>query len=244
MGVAVHREFVDKKYSSYYIIWGLCEPVITNMARLDYFYIDNDFAKYSRFRLEGYHTFTENIQRRYPGYMLDLKTNRIVSSTDRKVNLDDLLALFRSKDLAKYEREKDTFFGPSGRYTTENAQEQMSVLYTTYPRSGNSMMRKYFENITGVATGSDMNLKHAPNVALQYTVSKAEGQMGDQTWFKKSHFPMTLPFQPKTEHDITLICSRYELDCEVSFFYLVFTQTHGLPFNNDLLKNPNIRPYW
>ena len=29
------------------------------------------------------------------------------------------------------------------------------------------MMRKYFENITGIATGSDACLKYAANVALQ-----------------------------------------------------------------------------
>jgi hypothetical protein len=39
-------------------------------------------------------------------------------------------------------------------------------MYATYPRSGNSLMRKYFENCTGIATGSDMVLKHGPNVAL------------------------------------------------------------------------------
>jgi len=39
-------------------------------------------------------------------------------------------------------------------------------MYVTYPRSGNSLMRKYFENVTGVATGSDMVLKHSANVAL------------------------------------------------------------------------------
>ena len=47
----------------------------------------------------------------------------IVPTTDHKVNVDELLALFRSKDIARYEKEKDKFFGTSGRYTTENAQE-------------------------------------------------------------------------------------------------------------------------
>ena len=172
----------------------ISEPVITNMARYDYFYCDNDFTKFSRVRLEGYLTFSENMAKRYPGYMLDTKTNEIFPSTDHRVNVDELFTLFRSKDIARYEREKDKFFGPSGRYTTENAQEQMSILYTTFPRSGNSMMRKYFENIMGLATGSDMSLKPSPNVALQFSVSKGEGLMGNETLIKKSHYPMCLPF--------------------------------------------------
>ena len=77
-----------------------------------------------------------------------------------------MFALLRSKDIAGYEKDKDKFFGPSGRFTTETAKEQLSIMYTTFPRSGNSMMRKYFENILGLATGSDMSLKHGPNFAL------------------------------------------------------------------------------
>ncbi len=33
--------------------------------------------------------------------------------------------------------------------------ETFKVTYTSYPRSGNTFLRKYFETITGVATGSD-----------------------------------------------------------------------------------------
>ena len=47
----------------------------------------------------------------------------IVPTTDKTINLDELLAFFRSKDISRYEREKGKFFGTSGRFTTENAQE-------------------------------------------------------------------------------------------------------------------------
>ena len=40
-----------------------------------------------------------------------------------------------------------------------------------------------------------------------------------------------------------VISSRYELDTDVSFFYTVFTQTHGLAFNNELTRDP-IKPHW
>lgn len=55
-------------------------------------------------------------------------------------------------------------------------------------------MRKYFENVTGVATGSDMVLKHSANVALQFCGFKAEGQVGDETWIRKSHYPFRFTF--------------------------------------------------
>ena len=52
-----------------------------------------------------------------------------------------------------------------------------------------------------------------------------------------------MPFYLESEHDMVLICSRYHLDCEVSFFYLLYSQTHGLSFQNELHKDP-IKPYW
>ena len=67
-------------------------------------------------------------------------------------------------------------------------------MYATYPRSGNSLMRKYFENVTGVATGSDMVLKHSPNVALYACGFKGEGIIDDTCWIKKSHYPFKFMF--------------------------------------------------
>ena len=68
--------------------------------------------------------------------------------------MDELLDFLRSKDISRYEKEKDKFFGPTSRFTTGNATEQMKVVCASFPRSGNSMMRKYFESITGIATGT------------------------------------------------------------------------------------------
>ena len=70
------------------------------------------------------------------------------------------------------EKEKAKFFGPSARYTTGNAVEQMKVLFATYPRSGNSMMRKYFENISGLVTGTDNDVNHPPVIALQFSLHR------------------------------------------------------------------------
>jgi hypothetical protein len=108
--------------------------------------------------------------------------------------MDELLSLFRSKDIIRYEKVKTRLFSPNVRYTTGKAAEQSSIVYSTYPRSGNSLMRKYFENITGIATGSDMVMKHTPNVALQVCGFKGEGIVDDRTWIKKSHYPWVFHF--------------------------------------------------
>ena len=137
------------------------------------------------------------------------RSAHILPKTDITVHLDDLLALLRSTNLARYEREKEIFFGPTSRYTTGASREQMSVCYATYPRSGNTLMRKYFENVTGTVTGSDMILKHSPNVALQFCGFKAEGITDERCWIKKSHFPYVLPFQWNWSNDLAVVCTRY-----------------------------------
>jgi hypothetical protein len=83
------------------------------------------------------------------------------------------------------------FFTGQALFSSGKAVEQQSVAYLTYPRSGNSLMRKYFENLTGVATGSDMVMKFQPNIALQFCGFKGEGIHDNRAWIKKSHYPFT-----------------------------------------------------
>ena len=104
-------------------------------------------------------------------------------------------------------------------------------------------MRKYFENVTGTATGSDMVLKHAANHALQFCGFKAEGITDERTWINKTHFPMTLPFQERWQSDIAVVCTRYQIDADPSFFYLNYTMCHSAGFKDDLLKDP-VLPHW
>jgi hypothetical protein len=117
------------------------------------------------------------------------------------------------------------------------------VVYATYPRSGNSLMRKYFENVTGVATGSDMIMKHHANFALQMCGFKGEGIIDDRCWIKKSHYPFKFHFSKPFDSEIAVVCTRNPLDVTPSFFYLIFTQTHVAQFKELLTQDP-LWQYW
>jgi hypothetical protein len=69
------------------------------MGRLDAFYCDKHFAYFSRVRLPGYYTFSENMQMKYPGFQLNDRLGIIENKSNYDVNLDTLLKLLRSKDL-------------------------------------------------------------------------------------------------------------------------------------------------
>ena len=111
-------------------------------------------------------------------------------------------------------------------------------MYATYPRSGNSLMRKFFETVTGVATGSDQVMKHGPNVALQYCGFKGEGMIDERNWIKKTHYPIRFHFMKGFSSDIAVICTRNPLDITPSLFYLSFGWTHDKSFNEKLIEDP------
>ena len=91
--------------------------IFVEISKRDFFYNEPHYQKHSLVRLDGYMTFSENLASRYPGYMLD-KEGLCVPKTDPTVNLDELMTLFRSKNIARYESEKERFFGTTARYTT------------------------------------------------------------------------------------------------------------------------------
>lgn len=87
--------------------------------------------------------------------------------TDKTIDLDEHIRYFLSKDkkdLDNYENDKAAVFGNQARFIC--GRQHLPISYTSYPRSGNTFLRKYLENITGIATGSDQFMKFTMNVCL------------------------------------------------------------------------------
>lgn len=80
------------------------------------------------------------------------------------------------------------------------------------------MLRKYFESITGLATGSDQVMKFYLNVALQFAGFKGEGITDERIWIQKTHFPTKFPYQNTFSTQAVLCCVRNPLDVFVSGF--------------------------
>jgi len=64
-----------------------------------------------------------------------------------------------------------------------------TILLSSYPRSGNTMLRKYIEKLTGIYTGSDCDIKRNLNRQLLEMGMKGEGTTGDKVLIVKSHYP-------------------------------------------------------
>jgi len=112
---------------------------------------------------DSYSKFSEGVKRRYEGYDIN-KQQFVVNSKDDVLDLDVLKKLLTSTDLDQYDHIKSQIYGKTSRFL--NGEESMNIAYTSFPRSGNSFFRKLLENVTGVATGSDMVMLFMLNVAL------------------------------------------------------------------------------
>jgi hypothetical protein len=100
-------------------------------------YSDRKVRKFSQYDLVG------------PDLFLKPKETCPVTS------IEDLKATMLSKDTSKFSELKDmveTCKFLDGK--TKNS----GVAFVSYPRTGNSFLRKILESVTGVFTGTDMNL--------------------------------------------------------------------------------------
>jgi len=198
------------------------EPICANAVRYDMIYINESLSKFSMVKLnDEYMKYTEGIAKKFAGFCLDSNRLWIISKSAIKIDIEQLKELFSSKDIDRYEQLKSTWFGSSSLFLDKSKNQNNIVTYCTYPRSGNSMMRKHFENVTGIATGSDLTIRFYMNVALQYSGFKAEGVTDNSIWINKTHFPFNIPVSTQYESDLALCCVRNPIDVFVSFYTMI-----------------------
>jgi hypothetical protein len=81
-----------------------------------------------------------------------------MTDTREEVSLDSLIKLFKSKDFEAYDEYKKDYFEDKKLRFLDMKSVNNIVAYKSFPRSGNTFLRKYIELITGVPTGSEMPL--------------------------------------------------------------------------------------
>ena len=105
--IQIRARFREYKLSAKFLYSDVFEPVFTSLAKLSQFYCDKEFAKFSMRKIDdSWYTFGENLQKRFPGYQLG--SDHLISNvSDITIDLDELMGLFRSKDLERYHKVKD-----------------------------------------------------------------------------------------------------------------------------------------
>lgn len=104
------------------------------------------------------------------------------------------------------------------------------VLLVSYPRSGNSLLRKLIERNTGILTGSDSRTNRPLSASLLECGFRGEGVMDGSVWVVKSHYPERLGYLKCIVKRVLLIV-RNPFDCLESYYYMGMTNTHDKKLN-------------
>jgi len=84
------------------------------------------------------------------------------------------------------------------------------TVFTGYPKSGTSLLRKYLEKPTGLLTGSDVSLTYS--LPAQMQGRKGLGIVDDRVWFVQSHFPLLTPEAEYFKTNKLIVIVRNPLD--------------------------------
>ena len=138
-------------------------PFILNLYREDLFYADKQFSLWSMEGPDGSEArktlerFSERFLRMYPGYMLDKNMAIVAKPETPVINLRQLMELLKSSDAGLWERAK-WMFDNHFRFLDGQPNKSQKVAFCSFPRSGNTFLRRYMELITGITTGADNSL--------------------------------------------------------------------------------------
>eukprot|EP01038_Epipyxis_sp_PR26KG_P007558 gene7558-10299_t len=99
------------------------------------------------------------------------------------------------------------------------------ILLVSYPRSGNSFMRRIIEDITGIVTGSDSRPNRTLSASLLRFGYQGEGITDKSVWVVKSHYPERLGYIRFNVSKV-IVLVRNPFDAIESYFHMGMTNTH------------------
>lgn len=123
----------------------------------------------------------------------------------------------------------------------EDSENLDTVVMTSYPRSGNTLLRAYLEKIMGLITGSDCDITKKLNVALMDLGLAGEGLVDKRVWVVKTHYPERYG-KTRFGAERAILLVRSPLDCITSLFNMVCSGSHDLSIaDHDFVQ---FQKYW
>jgi hypothetical protein len=177
----------------------------------------------------GYELYSDLIHRVYPTYKLDDRLRLVPGPDTPTVNFSVLKELLLSKDLS---RNDELEWVDSGLRFLDGTVDLAGnrVCFPSFPRTGNTMTRATIEAVTGVATGSCMNLRLTCHIQAQL-MGEEHTCDDNSVWVTKSHWPVPeIPLCPEkpVTFDKSIVIVRNFLDVLPSLFLLMNTGSHSM----------------
>ena len=201
--------------------------VLVTLFREDMIFADDTCEHYSVNKHPGYSSFSEKFNAKI-GSRYEISADHTVAlkKGEKAVNFAKMIEILKSKDEQLYKDNQWIWDGDFRFFDGEKLPTK--IAFNTYPRSGNSMLRRFLEQLTGASTGSTVSLHTATSLQIQGL--RGEGIIDDRTWIVKAHHPMILPGAATFKSDKIICCIRSPLDVLPSFASLSNTLSHsGMP---------------
>ena len=139
------------------------ERIFLDLYFKNQFYSNKEFTLFSAVELPGYKKWSDWLQTNFPGYVMDPETKTLQAGTNPTLNWDETKKLLLSKTWTPEEEAVFEDKIKNGSLFLDGAPKSDRIAFSSFLRSGNSLTRKYFEVITGIATGSIMNNSYVGN---------------------------------------------------------------------------------
>lgn len=131
--------------------------VISSLQREDWILTNKNGSHFTTRPQEGFFTYTQLFKNLYgTGYKVD-SNQSIVATTARTLNFKNLIEILKSKDVKLWEQSQWMFDGEF-RFLDGEALGFNKIAFNTFPRSGNSFLRRLLEQVTGITTGATVHL--------------------------------------------------------------------------------------
>lgn len=117
-----------------------------------------------------------------------------------------------------------------GKATNDDGQD--CIVMTSFPRSGNTLLRSTLEQIMGLVTGSDCDISKKLNVTLMEMGLAGEGLVDKRVWITKTHYPERYG-KSKFGAERAILLVRNPLDSLASLFNMVCSGTHDLSIEDE-----------
>ena len=140
-----------------------------------------------------------------------------------------LLQAFQPEDNESQADQTKTFLEESQDVIAEK------VILTSFPRSGNTLLRSHLEKLTSIYTGSDCDLKRPLNRQLKEMGLDGEGKLDNDIWIIKTHYPERVGRQEFIANK-SIVIVRNPLDAIFSLFNMVGTTSHSESLADEVLE--------
>lgn len=203
----------------------VAHPGFIDLWRNDEVLCDLFGDQWSLLPFDGFECFSDRFERLHAAHYTLSSNLTMLPKKHLTVNFNWLKELLLSKDISRLDLL--TELGSNPKFLDKSVDlSGQNICFASYPRTGNTMLRTFLEQCTGIHTGADMPLE----ITAVFQISGVTGEQhfaDNSVWVTKSHYPW-MGGESKFRADKIIYISRNPIDVFPSFAVLMSAASHSV----------------